>query len=97
MGRDSTWGEDKWTVAAEKLALLSEPVPLEVVHILTERSSVGLSELCRTLHLPKEYALHHLAELEQAGIVQQCGEDGKPCYAIADEKIKKVVDILFGN
>lgn len=80
---------------AELLKALAHPVRLCIVSGLMDKPSCNVSYMTECLQLPQSTVSQHLQKLRTSGIVATERNGLEIFYFIADEKIKKLVQVLF--
>lgn len=77
------------------LKVLAHPVRLCIVKGLQEKGECNVSHMQSCLNVPQSTISQHLQKLKTEGIVSCRREGVEIYYKIKDERIKKLVAILF--
>lgn len=78
---------------AELLKALAHPTRLCIVHGLMERE-YNVSKIQACLELPQSTISQQLAILRKAGIIKGTRQGTEISYAVVNQKIKRIVDLL---
>lgn len=79
------------------LKALAHPVRLCIVKGLLQKENCNVTYIQECLNLPQSTVSQHLQKLRSMGIVEteRCGLEIK--YHVANEKVKQLITILFGE
>ncbi|KXG76019.1 MAG: hypothetical protein PWP45_1216 [Tepidanaerobacteraceae bacterium] len=80
---------------AELLKVLGHPVRLCIVKNLMERKSANVTQIQNCLNAPQSTISQHLAKLRTAGIIEGRREGTEIHYSVVDEKVKRLIEVLF--
>lgn len=83
--------------AADILKALAHPVRLCIVRGLLEKGRCNVTYMQDCLELPQSTVSQHLQKLRGAGIVETDRNGLEIHYTVADERVKKLVQIFFGE
>jgi DNA-binding transcriptional ArsR family regulator len=76
---------------------LSDPTRLQIISVLTQGSSICVSEIARELNMSISRVSHHLSMLEKLGFTRH-RQDGKQVYyTIDDEIMARAQEHVRGN
>lgn len=82
---------------AELLKALAHPVRLCIVRGLLDKERCNVSYMQECLNLPQSTVSQHLQKLRSMGIVETERNGLEINYSVKDERIKKLIRILFGE
>ena len=80
---------------AELLKALAHPVRLCIVRGLLEKGRCNVTYMQGCLDLPQSTVSQHLQKLRSAGIVEADRKGLEINYVVKDERVKRLVGILF--
>ncbi|MGL5616535.1 MAG: ArsR/SmtB family transcription factor [Sarcina sp.] len=80
---------------AELLKALSHPVRLCIIKGLLEVGSSNVTNMYSCLNMPQSTISQHLAKLKSSGIIVGERNGLEITYKIANNDIKKLIEILF--
>jgi ArsR family transcriptional regulator len=84
----------KYSEKAELLKVLAHPVRLCIVKGLMGKEC-NVSHMQECLELPQSTVSQHLGILRSRGIIKGTRKGLEVTYTIANEEVKKLIDLLF--
>lgn len=82
---------------AELLKAIAHPVRLCIVHGLVENGSCNVSHMQSCMDAPQSTISQHLQKLRAAGIISGVRNGLEVNYQISDQRIAKLIRVLFAN
>jgi ArsR family transcriptional regulator len=82
---------------AELLKAIAHPVRLCIVHGLVENGSCNVSHMQSCMDVPQSTISQHLQKLRAAGIISGVRNGLEVNYQISDQRIAKLICVLFAN
>lgn len=82
---------------ADLLKALAHPVRLCIVRGLLEKKQCNVTYMQECLNLPQSTVSQHLQKLRSMGIVEAERNGLEINYTVANERVKKLIDIFFGE
>lgn len=82
---------------AELLKVLAHPVRLCIVSGLLKNGGCNVSHMQNCLDMPQSTISQHLQKLRAAGIIQGERKGLEIYYGVCNEKVEKLIAILFGG
>ncbi|MGW5097498.1 ArsR/SmtB family transcription factor [Streptomyces nodosus] len=95
-GHPSAPGEERFTLAAELLALLGDRTRLTLLHVLAHGGEADVSTLTEVCGAARPAVSQHLARLRLAGLVDTRREGRRVIYSLRDGHLRRVVDEALG-
>ncbi|MDF2923871.1 MAG: transcriptional regulator [Paenibacillaceae bacterium] len=86
-----------YTETAEILKALAHPVRLCIVRGLMKKEYCNVTYMQECLHLPQSTVSQHLQKLRSMGIVETERNGLEVNYTLANDKVKKLIAIFFGE
>ena len=86
-----SYDEDEVYNVIAMFKALSDPTRLRIISVLTQESSICVSDIARLLHMSVSRVSHHLSMLEKLGFTRH-KQDGKQVYYKIDDDC--ILDIL---
>jgi DNA-binding transcriptional ArsR family regulator len=83
--------------ASEILKALAHPVRLCIVKGLLKKGHCNVGYMQECLELPQSTVSQHLQKLRNFGIVKTERNGLEVNYTIADERVKRIIQIFFGE
>ncbi|WP_308639815.1 ArsR/SmtB family transcription factor [Paenibacillus silvisoli] len=83
--------------AADLLKALAHPVRLCIVQGLLQKGSCNVGYMQECLNLPQSTVSQHLQKLRHFGIVATDRNGLEVNYMIADDRVKQIIQIFFGE
>lgn len=87
--------QDKLKVYADIFKALGHPTRLAIVKGLLESNGCNVNKMVEKLGIFQSTVSQHLAILRRLNIVQYEKKGLEVCYKVIDEKIKKIISIIF--
>lgn len=84
-----------YTEKAEMLKALAHPVRLCIARGLLSKAQCNVTYMTECLQLPQSTVSQHLQKLRSAGIVETERNGLEIHYSIANEKIRRLIELLF--
>lgn len=88
---------NKFEEPANLLKALSHPVRLCIVRGLMRKKKCNVSYMQECLELPQSTVSQHLQKLRGAGIVKTERSGLEVNYILADERVARLITVLFGE
>lgn len=82
---------------ADILKALAHPVRLCIVRGLMQKEQCNVTYMQECLNLPQSTVSQHLQKLRSMGIVETERNGLEINYTVANEKVKKLIHIFFGE
>jgi ArsR family transcriptional regulator len=80
---------------SELLKALGHPIRLKMVEGLMKHEC-NVNKVMSVLGLPQSTVSQHLGKLKEKGILVARKEGVRTCYKVADERVRKILEILKG-
>lgn len=81
---------------AEVLKTIAHPIRLEVIELLDESGTLGVTELQQKLNVEQSLLSHHLTKMKDKGILSSKREGKNLYYSISLKNIESIFDCM-GN
>lgn len=88
---------EQFNEVSELLKALAHPVRLCIVKGLLKKGYCNVGYMQECLQLPQSTVSQHLQKLRSCGIVKTDRNGLEVNYTIADERVKQLVQIFFGE
>lgn len=88
---------EQFNEVSELLKALAHPVRLCIVKGLLKKGYCNVGYMQECLQLPQSTVSQHLQKLRSCGIVKTERKGLEVNYTIADERVKQLVQIFFGE
>jgi predicted transcriptional regulator len=85
----------KFNENAELLKILAHPVRLCIVNGLIKNGGCNVSHMQNCLGMPQSTISQHLQKLRTAGIIEGERNGLEVSYKICNDKVKKIMEVLF--
>lgn len=85
----------KFNENAELLKILAHPVRLCIVNGLIKNGGCNVSHMQNCLGMPQSTISQHLQKLRTAGIIEGERNGLEVSYRICNDKVKKIMEVLF--
>lgn len=80
---------------AEMLKAIAHPVRLCIVRRLWCKGACNVTNMQECFDMPQSTVSQHLGKLRQAGIIEGERQGLEVKYSLADERVKRILEILF--
>ncbi|MDX9790011.1 MAG: metalloregulator ArsR/SmtB family transcription factor [Candidatus Kapabacteria bacterium] len=85
---------DKLVRMADVLKTIAHPVRLEIIELLEENGSMGVTELQHKLNIEQSLLSHHLAKMKDRGVLRSKRDGKNLYYSIALKNIETIFDCM---
>lgn len=83
------------TAKSDLLKSIAHPVRLCIVHGLMKHGECNVNRIHECLNLPQSTVSQHLGKLRSLGIIKGRRHGVEIYYQVANEDIKRIVQVLF--
>lgn len=88
---------EQFNEASDILKALAHPVRLCIVKGLLKKGYCNVGYMQECLHLPQSTVSQHLQKLRNFGIVKTERNGLEVNYTIADDRVKQLIQVFFGE